>query len=283
MTVNSEFPSVDWWVSSRCNLACDFCYGPAPGDDPGQLRDGIAEAIRASSARAVTFCGGEPLLVRDVGRYARLLRDAGKVTVLNTNGALLRRRMEQGMDFAFDVVGLSIDGSSARVHRAMRGVKADFDEVLRAAAFVRGRRGAALKLATVVSSVNRDDLPALAALVRVIRPDAWRLYQYSARGAVNSGQLRHALPEGDFTSIASATARIAAPVPVFPSSESETAGCFIVGSQGDVLKPVRDGYARLGNCAEQAIDQIWAQAEFSPAVIRNKHWISGLSRRVEGE
>lgn len=277
---NSAFPSVDWWISSRCNLACDFCYGPEPGNDPGWLRDDILAAIRTSSAQAVTFCGGEPLLVRDVGKYARQLRDAGKVTVLNTNGSLLRRRVEQGLDFAFDIVGLSLDGSSAEVHRTMRGANADFDEVIRAASFVRERHRTSLKMATVVSSANRDDLPSLSALIRSLQPDVWRLYQYSARGPLNVGQDRHALPASDFTSLVSEAARLAAPVPTSPSLESETAGCLIIDPQGNVLQPVSDGYKRLGNCTEQTIDQIWAQAAFSPTVIHNKRWLSELPLRL---
>src|ERR1700733_747883 len=84
-------PSVDWWVTSRCNLACDFCYGPEPGRDPAELRDAIVEKLRESSASAVTFCGGEPLLVRKVDEYAGILAKAGKQTVLNTNGSKLAR------------------------------------------------------------------------------------------------------------------------------------------------------------------------------------------------
>ena len=91
-----EIPSVDWWTTSRCNLACDFCYGPVPGKDPVELRYDILQAIAASSARAVTFCGGEPLLLKRVGEWAGALRQFGKRTVLNTNGELLRRRQSQG-------------------------------------------------------------------------------------------------------------------------------------------------------------------------------------------
>src|ERR1700730_11978871 len=89
-------PSVDWWVTSRCNLACDFCYGPVPGRDPVERREAILSALRNCSAPVVTFCGGEPLLVRKVDQYAASLSARGKYTVLNTNGSLLRKRLSQG-------------------------------------------------------------------------------------------------------------------------------------------------------------------------------------------
>ena len=170
-------PSVDWWMTSRCNLACDFCYGPVPGQDPVELRPAILRALAASSARVVTLCGGEPLLIRKIGEYAATLRRSGKSVVLNTNGELLRRRLDQGLSLAdFAMVGISVEGSTAEVHRAMRGEKADLDEVIEAARLVTKEPDVRLKLATVVSAVNRDDLPALAATVRDLGPDVWRLY-----------------------------------------------------------------------------------------------------------
>ena len=195
----AKIPSVDWWITSHCNLACDFCYGPVPGKDPVERRYAILEALAASSARAVTFCGGEPLLVRKIDQYAAILAQRGKSTVLNTNGQLLRTRLDQGFGLAgFAMVGISIEGSTPAIHRAMRGKNADFDEAIEAARLVTKEPAVSLKLATVVSGVNRDDLPALAETVRELAPDIWRLYQYSSRGAQNFGQQRHRLPEDEF-------------------------------------------------------------------------------------
>ncbi len=232
----AEIPSVDWWMTSHCNLACDFCYGPVPGQDPVELRPEILRAIAASSARAVTLCGGEPLLIRRIGEYAATLRRSGKSVVLNTNGELLRRRLDQGLSLAdFSMAGISVEGSTAEVHRAMRGEKANFREVIEAARLVAREPGIRLKLATVVSAVNRDNLPALATTVRDLGPDIWRLYQYSSRGDQNYGRQRHWLPDDEFGRLVSQAAALAAPVPTAPSTEAETEGCLIVDPSGNVL------------------------------------------------
>ena len=270
-----EIPSIDWWITSRCQLSCDFCYGPAPGRDPASLRDEIVTALEKSTANVITFCGGEPLLVRDVGKYARRLVNSGKRTVLNTNGLLLRRRAGQGLDLAFSAVGLSIDGSAEAVHQDMRGVKADLGEVVRAAELVTSTPGMSLKLATVVSAVNRHDLPALAALVRRLNPHVWRLYQYSSRGDQNRGQQRHALPEAQFHCLAEMAAKLAAPVPTAPSAEDLTAGCLIVDPAGNVLQPDGTGYVSRGNCLDEPIDEIWARMTVD-TIIANKRWLTVL-------
>jgi MoaA/NifB/PqqE/SkfB family radical SAM enzyme len=274
----TEIPSVDWWTTSHCNLACDFCYGPVPGKDPVERRPDILEALAASSARAVTFCGGEPLLLRKIGEYAATLQQGGKSTVLNTNGELLRRCLDQGLRLAdFAVVGISVEGSTPEVHREMRGDKADFAEVMAAARLVAREPGVSLKLATVVSGVNRDNLPELARTVRDLGPDVWRLYQYSSRGDQNTGQQRHSLPDEEFRRLVDEAAALAAPVPAAPSAETETEGCLIVDPAGNVLQPVGARYVRRGNCLDEPLDRIWAEIPARSTIISNKRWLSVLS------
>ena len=274
----AEIPSVDWWTTSHCNLACDFCYGPVPGKDPVERRADIVQTLAVSSARVVTLCGGEPLLVRKIGQYAATLRERGKSTVLNTNGELLRTRLDQGLRLAdFAMVGISIEGSTSPVHRAMRGDKADLDEVVEAARLVTREPGVSLKLATVVSAVNRDDLPALARTVRELAPDIWRLYQYSSRGGQNFGRQRHRLADEEFRHLVKEATDLAAPVPTAPSAEAETEGCLIVDPAGNVLQPAGASYVRRGNCLEEPLDRIWAETPAQSTIISNKRWLSVLS------
>jgi MoaA/NifB/PqqE/SkfB family radical SAM enzyme len=241
-------------------------------------REDILHALAASSARVVTLCGGEPLLVRRVDQFGLELSRRGKATVLNTNGELLRRRLDQGFRVdVFSMVGLSIEGSTPEVHRAMRGAKADLDEVIAAAQSVAGQADVGLKLATVVSAVNADDLPYLAKIVGDLRPQVWRLYEYSARGDQNFGQRRHRLPAGQFALLVAEAAKRSAPVPAAPSTEDETEGCLIVDPAGNVLQPVGAKYVHRGNCLEESLDDIWARMPQRSTIVGNKKWLSVLA------
>jgi MoaA/NifB/PqqE/SkfB family radical SAM enzyme len=249
-----------------------------PAKDPIERRYDILQAIAASSARAVTFCGGEPLLVKRVDEYADILRQCGKSTVLNTNGELLRRRLDQGFKLGnFDLVGISVEGSTPDVHRAMRGEKADLDELIEAIRLVIKEPGVSLKLGTVVSAVNRADLPALARTVRDLAPDVWRLYQYSSRGDQNTGQQRHWLADDEFRRLVEEATALAAPVPTAPSSETETEGCLIIDPDGNVIQPGGASYFRLGNCLTEPLDRIWEKMSAQATIVRNKRWLSVLS------
>lgn len=272
-----RIPAVDWWITSHCNLACDFCFGPVPGRDPVERREAILRALAASSAEVVTFCGGEPLLIREIGQYAADLRQRQKTTVLNTNGQLLRRCLDRGLELTdFTMVGISIDGPVPVVHSAMRGRNANLDEALAAARLVKNQPGVRLKIATVISDVNRDALPALARIVHSLRPEVWRLYQYSRRGDQNFGQQRHSIANEEFQLLAKEAANLAAPLPTAPSTEAETEGCLIVDPAGNVLLPTGDRYERIGNCLEKPLDEIWASIPAQETIIDNKRWLSIL-------
>lgn len=280
---DARIPSVDWWITSRCNLACDFCYGPVPRRDPIERREAILLALGNCPAPVVTFCGGEPLLVRKVDEYAASLSAHGKYTVLNTNGSLLRRRLSQGFQLSFDMVGISIDGSTQAIHRAMRGPNADLREALCAAEVISRAADTRLKLATVVSDVNRGDLPALARIVRDLQPDIWRLYQYSNRGAQNIGQQRHSIPADEFAELADHVAALASPVPTACSSETQTAGCLIVDPDGNVLQPSDAGYEHRGNCLKEPLEDIWAKIPARSVILSNKQWLAALTVPSTGQ
>jgi MoaA/NifB/PqqE/SkfB family radical SAM enzyme len=273
-------PSVDWWVTSRCNLSCDFCYGPKPASDPVELREMIAARIRESTARVVTFCGGEPLLVKKLAEYAQWQRDSGKLAVLNTNGELLRRRFGVLRSIPFDIIGVSIDGPDASTHRAMRGPNADFAETLAAVRWLRDHHpGVKRKVGTVVSAVNAARVQELALIVRELNPDVWRIYQYSPWGPQNHGHDRHTIGEDGFAAAVRRATAAAQPVAVKPSTTATTGGCLIVDPNGRILCQQRDGYVPVGSCLDEPLEDIWQRAPQQSIVRANKVWLQEIGNQ----
>jgi MoaA/NifB/PqqE/SkfB family radical SAM enzyme len=288
---SSTMPSVDWWITSRCNLACDFCYGPEPTKDDIALREDIARRLAESPAETITFCGGEPLILgEEIFKYARMFKDAGKRVVLNTNGELLERMIERflkpGEDLPFDVVGLSIEAPTQEEHALMRSGfnpagsfrAGNLAATFRAAHIVKAY-GKSLKVATVVSKVNKDWLPRLAQFIRYeIDPDVWRLYQYSPFGDYNRGQERHTLPLEEFQDAVYGAAGIAYNMPTYPS-DNESQNCLIVDPAGQLSLSTRIGYQKLGDCLAEPIGDIWERELeiVQSQVMQNKRWIGATA------
>src|SRR5258708_6489603 len=94
-------------TTNRCNLLCTTCprtYAELepPADMSWGLFTSIVDQI-PNLQRAVLHGVGEPMLVRNLPRMVRYLKDRGTYVLFNTNGTLLNERngralIEAGLD-----------------------------------------------------------------------------------------------------------------------------------------------------------------------------------------
>jgi len=83
-------------VTNRCNLLCETCPRTfeelePPADMSWALFTRIVDQV-PDIARVVLHGVGEPMLVRDLPRMIRYLKDRGVYVLFNTNGTLLSPR-----------------------------------------------------------------------------------------------------------------------------------------------------------------------------------------------
>ncbi len=109
-------------TTNRCNLLCTTCprtYAELepPADMSWGLFTSIVDQI-PNLQRAVLHGVGEPMLVRNLPRMVRYLKDRGTYVLFNTNGTLLNE------------LRVSLDASNAKSFLAVRG-KDYFGRILR--------------------------------------------------------------------------------------------------------------------------------------------------------
>jgi len=173
-----------WEITRACDLACRHCRATAvPDADPDELdHDEALQLIDdfgrfGSPLPHLVFTGGDPLKRRDLFELIAAARHTGfrvsvapSATPLLTSDALVALQ-EAGID----AISLSLDGSTAARHDAIRGIEHTFDHTLAAAA-VAARIGLPFQINTVVSGDTADDLPAIHDLVRTIGGARWSLF-----------------------------------------------------------------------------------------------------------
>ena len=86
-----------WTVTLACNLGCAHCSfnRPLPDELPHAERLEVAHRLARSTAWGVSLIGGEPLLVKELFEYARILKQGGKRVFLGTSGDRLGQFIDE--------------------------------------------------------------------------------------------------------------------------------------------------------------------------------------------
>jgi MoaA/NifB/PqqE/SkfB family radical SAM enzyme len=122
-------------TTNRCNLLCTTCPRTfetlePPGDMSWELFTSIVDQF-PKIARVVLHGVGEPMMVRELPRMIRYLKDRATYVLFNTNGTLLtRRKGKELVDSGLDELRISLDAAEASAFALVRG-RDMFDRIVR--------------------------------------------------------------------------------------------------------------------------------------------------------
>lgn len=259
-------PSVDFMLLGRCNLNCDFCFGPQHEIPPMEtgFAIGIINKLADNGVEQVVFTGGEPTLITDLPIIIQAAKDRNLTTVLSTNGIMLERDEDLLDKIApnLDWIALPLEADTAEVNASMRtgftkdaGIR-QFDAVLKLIPQIRERYPSlGIKLGTVVSMRNSESIVGIPNMLSAYGaiPDTWKLYQISPSeyGKVNYERLK--IDDEQFERLYSEASRRAAELG-FPNitkyTNNERPGKYLfINPLGDalVVHPDTNDYYRIGN------------------------------------
>jgi radical SAM protein len=176
---------VYWEMTQACGLACKHCRAEAmPTSHPLELSTMESYAfLKQLTAFGdplphLILTGGDPLRRGDIYQLIDYARGLGlevsitpSATPELTNDAIARLK-EHGIQS----LGLSLDGSCAEKHDAIRAVPGTFERTLEAARHA-GRLGLPIQINTLVAQETAEDLPAIYELLRSSFPVMrWSLF-----------------------------------------------------------------------------------------------------------
>jgi radical SAM protein with 4Fe4S-binding SPASM domain len=122
-------------TTNRCNLLCTTCPRTyeelePPADMSWRLFCSIVDQI-PNLARAVLHGVGEPMLVKNLPRMVRYLKDRGTYVLFNTNGTVLSEKNGRALiEAELDELRVSFDAANAESYKVIRG-KNYFNRILR--------------------------------------------------------------------------------------------------------------------------------------------------------
>ena len=166
-TTTHTLPIVILYVTEGCNLKCRMCSyrNPLPNELTLSEIETLAQTLHEYGLRHIVYSGGEPLMRSDFPLICKTFgRFPVKQTVL-TNGLLLEKRLEDIHSTLTEIV-VSLDGATAEVHNAIRGVDS-FDRILegiRKAVSLSGEHSVSIRC--VIQKQNFRELGAIVNLAR---------------------------------------------------------------------------------------------------------------------
>ena len=122
-------------TTNRCNLLCTTCPRTyedlePPADMSWELFTRIVDQYPEIS-RVVLHGIGEPMMVKDLPRMVRYLKDRGTYVLFNTNGTLLRPKKGRDLiEAGLDELRVSLDAAEAKAFQLVRG-RDWFDRIVR--------------------------------------------------------------------------------------------------------------------------------------------------------
>ena len=161
-------------TTNRCNLLCTTCPRTfedlePPADMSWSLFTHIVDQFPRIE-RVVLHGVGEPMLVAELPRMIRYLKDRGTYVLFNTNGTLLTRKKGQELiDAGLDELRVSLDAAERDAFRIVRG-RDYFDRIVRhVGAFTRmqAESGAALPRVSLWLTGLKETIEQLEAFVEL--------------------------------------------------------------------------------------------------------------------
>ncbi len=196
--------------NAKCALNCPWCYVPFGSPLPSEPTvKAIIDRLAELRVGAITFGGGDPFQYRFIPSCLRHAKSAGLFVHVDTHAKALLRN-DGNLDLlkeTVDLLGLPLDGSAPSIHDAVRASPGHFEIVNKCIQWL-GPLRQRLKLNTIVTGQNVQDISSLAESVMTLRPARWSIYQFWPLGPAQNAAAAHQLGDDIFEQVASSLGQL---------------------------------------------------------------------------
>jgi MoaA/NifB/PqqE/SkfB family radical SAM enzyme len=174
-----------WEITGKCPLDCPYCYNDSPRrvrelDTQALLR--VADELIGMRVFGVCVTGGEPTARRDLLDLVHLLAASGVPVNMITSGWYMTPELAGALGTVLSNVTVSLDGSRADIHDAVRRRRGSFDRAVRAIGLFQEHGLDQVHVSFACTPSNANDLPALVELCRRLGVRSLRTHPIAVTG-----------------------------------------------------------------------------------------------------
>lgn len=184
-------------VSTRCNAGCFMCkYANnhySYNIDEKQLDFILRYMKEDGNYELARFTGGEPLLHPKINEMIIKFNNEGFKTSIITNGYLIPTKYSELINSGLDQVVFSLDGSTPEIHDKARGIEGLFLRVVEGIKLLKEKKTQInIRVNTVVSKYNIDDLINILNLLKKYKVDMWSIIPLKSSSVIwNDDKVEH--------------------------------------------------------------------------------------------
>jgi len=288
MSPKQEF-IIDFQITGRCNLNCPFCCGAIKSLSEVRtesLKIAIDKLV-AVGATTVVFTGGEPLLRKDIIEIIKHAYQKGLKIYLSTNGVSLLDHWQK-IRLYLNCLGLPLDGSSSLRSKKMGRGRESYKAVITILKFFKNNPPRSLiKVGTVVSKINKDDLIRIGTLLfknsELYHPDVWRLYQFSPLNYGTSVKWQHKITDKEFIELVQEVQTIFPGKKIIPLSNTESNNSYIFISPNlKIILLTNEKFVEIGdmqNFSTRALREVLRKRQKTiESGSHNRGWLFNIRR-----
>lgn len=149
-----------WKITGRCNANCKHCWAKLGFEASHDELMKVAYEIGENGVLMVSISGGEVFLREDLFEILELLKSYNILLDIMSNGTLIddskARKLSEILNLDTDVIQISLDGSTAKIHDCQRNAKV-FEGAVQAIKRLR-KYNIKVRIVFTATTINQYDL-----------------------------------------------------------------------------------------------------------------------------
>lgn len=175
--------TIDFRITSECNMRCPFCFGTKEERQMDTSAHIIfLRKLRDKGVKNIVLTGGEPTCFQNFPELLHSIHSMGYRIALSTNGSFWGNNLVRTAVLKWaSCISLPIESADRTIHNSLRaGIPNHFETVHKILQDIyNSKLSIQTKISTVVTKTNIDSLSGILDNLP-LEPTIWKLYQLSS-------------------------------------------------------------------------------------------------------